>query len=249
MAEVRTPGLKDRLWHRLRADLAHIAPALASDDRLICCCCGRLLPFDAFSLEHIIPQQALADDPAHVKAAVPLLQRSGATLLCNVPLREGGRLKSATGCNSWKGKNFDRGIREAFKGRVNKSPSNHVIISMMMAAFLAAFSKYGYQIALSSSGLLLRRQFFSPRAFLDEMPLMCQMLLMGQMPAFDPASPKPWVGPFNFGLSEPGRCTVAVRSVAVTLPISRDPRVPIATSIVFVPSKYSMRPDFRAFFD
>ncbi len=249
MAEIRTVGLKDRLWHELRTDLAKIAPNLASEDRLICCLCGRLLPIEAFSLEHIIPQQALADDPPFVKQ-VPALCRSGHTLLCNAPLRQRGKWISQHGCNSWKGSHFDKALRTIFNGTALTRPvkSNAVMIASLVAAYLAIFTKYGYKVVLSEAGLLLRQQFFQPHSFRPKMPVMCQLLLMGQMPEANDASLPMWETPFSFNFDVPDRCSVGIRNYVVTLPISRDPRLPSSTIIEYLPPKYRFRQDFRPLF-
>lgn len=252
MTEMLTPALKDRLWHKLRQDLHTVLPSLTSDDRLICCCCGRLLPFQAFSLEHIIPQQALADDPPSVRATIPSLERSGYTLLCNTPLKLKGQQVASNGCNSWKGKFFDTELRQIFNSTyLNKKPKRDrsMMVSAIAAAFLALFSRYGYQVAFSSAGLLLREQFFTPGRLHSGLPLISQMILGGEMPEYDPSDLRSWSEPFRFDFSEKGFCSVAIRNYIISLAISRDPRVPIATHVRFVPSQYKLRPDFQAFFE
>ena len=77
-------SIKENLWHKLRQDLQSYIPEISQTDRLMCCVCGRFLPYDDFSLEHIIPQQALADDPREIKAnpETTVNARSGVILLC-----------------------------------------------------------------------------------------------------------------------------------------------------------------------
>jgi hypothetical protein len=105
-------SLKERLWHDMRRDLASYIPELNSDLLLMCCVCGRFLPQDQFSLEHIIPRQALADQRIQVKQRLTANQRSWNILLCTKPLILKGRLVYQNGCNSWKGRFYDKLIRE-----------------------------------------------------------------------------------------------------------------------------------------
>jgi hypothetical protein len=84
-------GLKHLLWHDMRADLSSFAPYFASNELLLCPVCLRPLRFQDFSIEHIVPQQALADDPAEARAVIPTNKRSGVTLLCQKPLYVKGK--------------------------------------------------------------------------------------------------------------------------------------------------------------
>ena len=82
MNMIDLPALKEILWHRMRNDLKLLVPWFADNDLLLCPTCCRPLRFDEFSLEHIIPKQALAYDPSDVRVAIPQNERSGMTLLC-----------------------------------------------------------------------------------------------------------------------------------------------------------------------
>jgi hypothetical protein len=79
------------------------------------------------------------------------------------------------------------------------------------------------------------------------LPLRSQMLLGGALMT-SPDAPI-WAEPFSFGFERPGVCTVAARNFGVLVPISRDPRDPIATHLRIVPARYKLRPDFRTVFD
>lgn len=67
MSDVLTASIKDKLWHKMRQDLASFVPEIASNKLLMCCACGRFLPREWFDLEHLIPQQALKQDPDVVR--------------------------------------------------------------------------------------------------------------------------------------------------------------------------------------
>ena len=79
--DIDTPGLKEILWHKMRADLSNHIPDVAATSFLMCPACCRLLPFEHFSREHVIPQQSLADDAANVRAAISKNERGVTTLL------------------------------------------------------------------------------------------------------------------------------------------------------------------------
>ena len=114
MSDIDLPSIKDNLWHNMRDNLINFYPAIASDRLLMCCCCGRFLPFDAFSLEHLIPKQAVKQDPVQVRnnTATPVNIRAGNLLLCQKPLKIKGHVVWEKGCNSWKGKHYDHAIRD-----------------------------------------------------------------------------------------------------------------------------------------
>ncbi len=86
------PSIKERLWHKMRGDLAGYVPDIAGSQLLMCCACGRFLPQECFNLEHLVPQQALKADPKNVRGnpATPANIRAGNLLLCKEPLRHKG---------------------------------------------------------------------------------------------------------------------------------------------------------------
>lgn len=249
--EIMTSSIKERLWHDMRKDLSNYIPEILEADLLMCCACARFLRYHHFNLEHIVPRQSLADDPAEVKNAVPANIRSGNILLCNKPLMIKGRTTHGSGCNSFKGKYYDGRLREVFNRSVFKTvkfDSRHHI-SIFVAGYLAMVSHYGYQVALIESGLLLRKQFFSPQKFSNDLPTRFQMVLFGDKPTIREASDiDSWRNPFSFSI-ERGGCFIVMRGISITLPISRDPNVPIARTLPFAPSKFTLRPDFTTFFD
>ena len=117
-ADIDEPSMKETLWHKLRADLSLYVPEISNSELLMCCCCGRFLSQEQFSLEHIVPKQALADDPVQVRVhpEAPVNARSELTLLCKKNLYIKGQKFSSAGCNSWKGRFYDGCIREALNG-------------------------------------------------------------------------------------------------------------------------------------
>jgi hypothetical protein len=114
MSEVMTASIRDQLWHRMRQDLMKFVPAISGNQLLMCCACGRFLPQECFDLDHLIPQQALKQDPKAVRAnpATPANTRAGNLLLCKKPLKIKGSVVHGNGCNSWKGKFYDKAISQ-----------------------------------------------------------------------------------------------------------------------------------------
>lgn len=245
------PATKDVLWQKMRSDLIRYIPRVADTNLLMCCCCGRFLPCSQFSIEHIIPKQSLKDDPTIVKEKVFSNIRSGNILLCQKELRINGQPFHRLGCNSYKGKNYDQFLKEVFNrtvlGKKDFHSGHHV--ALVAAAYLAMVAKYGYQIALTKSGLITRSQFFNPTKFLDGFPTLSQMVLMGEKPTvYDQNDLSIWETPFSFNI-ENGRCFVFMRGLVVVLPLSRNPLIPLAEILPFAPSRYKMKPDFRTVFE
>lgn len=249
MADVLLASNKEKLWHKMRHDLTSFVPEIAGNRLLMCCACGRFLPQECFDVEHLIPQQALRQDPAAVRAnpITPANIRSGNLLLCKMRLMVRGNMIYGNGCNSWKGRFYDRPIAEMTKAFDRTTPSDTHIIAGLILAYLAMVAEFGYVVVLMRSGLLIREQFFQPYKFHRDLPLRSQILFGGSMP--DAADHQMWSKPFSFGFERPGACTVAARNFAVMVPIDRDPREPIAKHLKIVPSKYKLRPNFGTVFD
>ncbi len=217
----------------------------------MCCACGRRLSQQDFDLEHLIPQQSLREDPAIVRAdpSTPKNVRAGNLLLCKAPLKYKGNQIHGSGCNSWKGRHYDRAIRDLTTAKAfgPGSVSQLNIIAGLAVAYLALVSEYGYRVVVTQSGLLMRQQFFNPFKFHPQMPVMSQMILGGSLPITNPNA-RIWANPFSFKV-EDGRCVVACRNFVVHIPLSDDPRIPIARHLRFAPSKYKLRPDLTAVLD
>ena len=165
-------------------------------------------------------------------------------------LRHKGTTVYRNGCNSWKGRFYDRRISELVFGDVlgrQKDITQVHIIAALSLAYLAMVAEFGYVIALMESGLLMRRQFFSPTKFLSTLPLRSQMILGGSLPVTLPDA-RMWANPFSFAF-ENSACTVGLRNLALILPVSRDPNAPIARHLRIVPAQYKMHPNFRTVFD
>ncbi len=217
----------------------------------MCPTCCRFLPLEDFSLEHVIPKQSLADDPASVRQVVPANRRTVTTLLCNKRLLIKGKTIYDKGCNSWKGRFYDKLLREIFNTNVLKkndfSSRHHV--ALFSAGYLGLFAEYGFQIALIPSGLVMRRQFFNPNKFNQEVPIKCRMALMGEPNLrYDEETERYWVPPLKFAM-ENGFCIMVVRNASMHLPLSRDPRIPISRELPLVPPKYTLRPNFQTVFE
>lgn len=132
--------------------------------------------------------------------------------------------------------------------RSEGSITNTHIIAALSLAYLAMVAEFGYIIVLMRSGLLMREQFFIPRKFHRELPHRSQMVLGGSLP-ISSSGTRMWAKPFSFGFERTGACIVGARNFAVNIPISRDPRELFAKHLRIVPTKYKLRPDFRAFFE
>jgi hypothetical protein len=251
MAEVMTASIREKLWHKMRQDLGNFVPEITGNQLLMCCACGRFLPRECFDLDHLVPQQALKQDPDVVRTnpATPANIRAGNLLLCKKRLKIKGDIVYGNGCNSWKGHVYDKPIRELISTKAfapNKCIQVHIIAALGLA-YLAMVAEFGYVVVLARSGLLMREQFFKPSTFHPALPLQSQMILGGGMMT-SPEAPV-WAKPFSFGFQRPGFCIVAARNFGVMVPISRDPRDPVATHLQIVPTKYKLRPDFRTVFD
>ena len=250
--EILDPSLKERLWHAMRRDLASYIPQLRGNALLMCCACGRFLPQEHFSLEHIIPKQALAEQPAEVRKLLTANQRSGNILLCTKPLKIRGRVVYQNGCNSWKGRYYDTLIREVLNGTTLRNPrrrvSNQTIIALLCMGYIAMVSRFGYRIALTEAGILCRRQFFMPNKFHPSMPLRFQFVIMAPPIQFELEHLPWWETPFTLEVTEDS-CIFAIRSFGLHLPISRNPETPITKHVLFVPAKYTLRPDFSTMFE
>lgn len=251
MSDLMMASIRDRLWHKMRQDLASHIPEIAGNRLLMCCACGRFLPQECFDLEHLIPQQALRRDPDAVRTnpVTPANVRAGNLLLCKKPLMHKGNTVYGNGCNSWKGRFYDKPISEHVLGKAwqpQRSTQVHIIAALGLG-YLAMVAEFGYVVALMRSGLLMREQFFSPYKFHPALPVRSQILFGGSTPVTSPDA-RMWVKPFSFGFRDMG-CTVGVRNFAITVPVSRDPREALARHLRIVPAKYKLRPDFRTSFD
>lgn len=250
MTEIMTSSIRDRLWHKMRSDLTQYIPEMASNDVLMCCACGRFLRQAEFSLEHLIPKQALKHDPQPVRLNpdTPENVRAGNLLLCRKPLKLQGKIVYENGCNSWKGKHYDRALADLLGRRAwqpERTTQVHMIAALCLGYF-AMVAEFGYRVALMPSGVMMREQFFSPRKFHRDMPVLSQMLLGGDITGAPYDAPM-WAQPFSFTFRQ-GGCHFVSRNFSVTLPVTQDPRQPIAKHLRFAPTRFVMRPDFTTAF-
>ena len=161
MSDVMLSSQKERLWHTMRADLIRYIPEIENTDLLMCCTCGRFLPINDFSVEHIIPRQSLAQDPEAVRLQIPANERSGLTLLCKKRLLLKGEKFHGNGCNGYKGAYYDSRMKDVFNRSIfQKNFDAGHTLSVFAGAYLAMVSEYGYQISLTRSGMISRQQFF-----------------------------------------------------------------------------------------
>src|SRR5258708_36762808 len=251
MPDIDMPSLKERLWQKMQGDLAQFIPDVVERNRLMCCMCGGFLPTEDFDIDHMISQRAIKCDPEEVRKNpdAPANVRAGTILLCTKPLHYRGARFYNNGCNSWKGKNFDRQMTRIFTGRVgqhrNKHGQNALIIGGLSLAYLAMVAEFGYVVTLMESGLALREQFFNPTRFRKGLGTRFKAIFMAD-PHTDPNDPK-WANPFRFEI-EAQACLVTVRNFVIFLPISRDPRDAIARHLKIVPQRHAFRPTFETWF-
>jgi hypothetical protein len=250
LADMMEPSIKEQLWHKMRADLGMFVPETSGNNLLMCCACGRFLPQDHFDLEHLVPRQTLRADPIEVRTnpATPANVRSGNLLLCKKPLLYKNSPLYGNGCNSWKGRFYDKSISDIFAGRLNASGarvSETHIIGGLMLGYLAMVAEFGFIITLMKSGLLLRDQFFNPRRFRPTLGSRYQVILVGA--PFTGTDESVWRNPFSFEF-ERGACLVSARNYVITVPVSQDPFAPFAQHLKIVPSRFKMRPDLRTAF-
>lgn len=247
-SDIDLPGVKQTLWHQAHADLRSFVPEF-SHEFLLCPACFRSMKVDELSIEHIIPQQAVDCDPKDVREAITRNQRSGLTLLCKKPLVIKGRVIKGHGCNGWKGRFFDGPVRELIHSDGSIKPTSRHQIAMFSIGYLALFKTYGYRIAFSSSGLLMRNQFFAPNRFLKNIPLRHQIILFGQpLTELNDENKSYWDEPFKFTIDNE-IAYLAVRSVSFGLPLSSDPTKPIARILPYAPSRHVLRPDLKTVFE
>lgn len=250
MSDIDEPALKERLWHDMRTNLAQYDLETNNNELLRCCICGRLLEFKDFSLEHIIPQQALDNDPTEIKSLLPRNMRSKNILLCKSPLR----IKNTThanGCNGWKGRFYDKPIKEIFSGRLNEKNANITsrhTISAAIIAYIAMFSEYMYAIPFTPYSILIRKQFFRPNQYIQGLPIRSHTLFFGSPPTYSEATIDYWRHPFDFNFERDNACLVRIRNMTIFTPISQDPRTPIASRRLITPQRYKLRPDFSCIF-
>ena len=150
--DILAASIKENLWHKMRSDLASYIPQLTENNLLMCCTCGRFLPYEDFSLEHIIPRQALADDPKEIKTnpKTTANARSGNILLCNKLLSIKGRRVYDNGCNSWKGRFYDGLIREILNGEIFAHKHKTFSNSAYYCSVLFGLHRDGFQIRIPS---------------------------------------------------------------------------------------------------
>lgn len=248
MQSIDLPDQKMKLWTAMREDLMLYLPAFRDNDKLICPICCRSLKYEQFSVEHILPQQAVKTDPSDVQAAIVKNVRSGLTLLCSETLTVNGKAH-AKGCNGWKGRHFDSHIATLFKpGPFPSQFSDGHIIAFLMVGYLGLFKQYGYRVALTEGGLVLRNQFFNPRRFTKNLPITSQMVLRADpRTKYSSEAHAYWSEPVKV-YSEGRRATVLIRNYSAILTLSHDPTIPIARNLSYVPGKYAFRPDLRLAF-
>jgi len=248
MSQVDLPSQKELLWHRMRSDLTSLMPYFRDKEVLLCPACCRPITFDDFSVEHVVPKQALALDPTDARNAVTQNTRSGLTLLCRKQLVINGKKIPGNGCNGWKGKHFDASLRKLIGSKI-QSITTRDQVALFIAGYLALVREYGYQIVLSEAGRLCRAQFFHPNDFRMEIPWNCQIILGGAPRAdFTDDAKSYWSEPFKITIDGP-TALIILRHMGFRVPISRDPSTPIARVLPYAPLRFTFRPDGRTFFD
>jgi hypothetical protein len=239
-------SIREKLWHRQRESLQQFLPPDFVGDVLMCPTCGRFLKQSEFSLDHLIPQQAIKKDPAAVRQRLSKNVRAGNILLCSKALKIGGKTVYENGCNSWKGRFYDSRLADLFCKEVGDYPGTEAHLrAALCLGYLAMVAEFGYAVALMPSGVVLRNQFFKPSKFVKDLPLTSQMMLTGSPPE-DEASLL-WGTPFSFHIAQ-DHCIATARQFSITLPLSRDPREIRNSKLKHLPSRYTLRPIFSTVF-
>ena len=205
MTSIMIAGKSDHLWHEMRASQKAVC-GFIEDDRLRCCICGRPLRRDDFSLEHIIPRQAVTDDPISVKTNMTVSLRSGHILLCRASLTVKGHRPQGNGCNGWKGGFYDPLIRKLSDRSIlewrQQEITEQVCIAAFAVAYLAMVARFGYQIVFTPAGVIARKQFLSPTCYLPALPLMSKIILTGLAPLPSKETLDFWSAPFHFRITD-----------------------------------------------
>ena len=103
-------------------------------------------------------------------------------------------------------------------------------------------------MALSASGLLMRRQYFSPSSILKAIPHNCQVVLGGQpLTEFTEENEAYWSDPFKITI-ENGYANMVFRSMAFSVPLSEDPTVPLVRRLQYVHPEYRWQPKLATAF-
>jgi hypothetical protein len=105
------PSIKQLLWHKMRGDLAAYVPETASHSLLMCCACG--LPAERVLRSRTYYSPAGTEGRSGTRSGRsghPANTRAGNLLLCRKPLLYRGSKLYDDGCNSWKGRSYDKPI-------------------------------------------------------------------------------------------------------------------------------------------
>lgn len=246
MSKIDNPGIRWELFTKLNAELTTFRPDIAAEQKILCPVCGRALPFDAFSLEHILPQRLLKKDPLNAQT-ISKNKRAGLTLLCKKNLIMTNSKTLNGGCNQWKGKMYDQKLEAFFEGSKTLSGIHEAFFA---TAYLALFSAYGYRVAFTEAGNVSRFQFLNPqKRLLRRLPFMSNTIL-----GFDYEDWKKWDKwdePFSFGeeeLSEGLMCVVTIRGKATALPLSHPLSLAFNSPLIIPSRKKILRPVFNAYF-
>ena len=155
-----SPSYRERLFHILRGNLVCERPEYADREVILCPLCLRDLRFDDVrSVEHILPENALKDDPLFVRQ-VSLSRRAGLTVLCRTSRAVGCGKDAPEGCNGWKGQAYDRLFKGMLAGQ--QIPPHKLTlrrkVAVLTMAYLAAFQRFGYGCILNDAFETVRCQ-------------------------------------------------------------------------------------------
>jgi hypothetical protein len=252
VGNIEVAGRKEVVWSRLQSDFRRFRPDTI--DRVPCPLCGRMKPSDQFTIEHILPQNTVKLDPEAVRdpafeTHVPKDTRAQTTLLCGSPLLLNGTLYPH-GCNGLKGRLYDREITRMLDGKPKKGVTVTQHNALKIVGYLAMFSEFGYAYSLSRSGVQFRRDLIRNRdTVVGDEPYILAGTILGSDAAAKDFAPDHtiWRTPFAFSFEGSGHyCVVVVRSYAVMMPLSHDPRR-IAASVPILPTRLAFHPDFTSF--
>jgi hypothetical protein len=156
-------GLKTLVFRSLRENLIYARPEYIGREVILCPFCLREITLEQLSsIEHIVAQNVLKDDPPYMKQH-PGRSRAGVTALCRHP-RTTKTGHAPNGCNGWKGQKYDRLFRRMLQAqRIDEGMLRlQHYVAVLIMAYLGAFQRLGYEYIMRVELDDIRHQFDYP---------------------------------------------------------------------------------------
>lgn len=166
MAPPSKPSLANEVFSVLLADLRSL-PGYEARTSILCPMCLSDITLDELrvgGIEHIIPRNAVRDDPVDMRDIATQNQRCGITALCRTRRIHPGGADIAHGCNGWKGSKYDFAFRGLLDSEAHHADelSNRNAVGILLMAYLGAFQCLGYSYILQDTLGVIRSQFMEP---------------------------------------------------------------------------------------